>query len=947
MGSDTSIDHYLGIDVPLQEFSNPLPNEISRIVVERLKEEADRYCGINPHHSLDFAERIIKIGQVRQDTSQIALGWVARGNALMFIGQTDEAWEALEKAGNMFSQVGDEVGWARTRTSRLYLSPMLNCVAEALLEAEQAKQIFLRSGDQEKLLRLEIQMGYVYNHIGNKLEALQRFLAALKIAEELGEPGRPMLGILFTNLGSTVEGLGDLVQAKTYYERAYIIFSSEGAFLHLATVEANLGFLAHMQGHYNRALRLFTSSLEKAADHSELETSKIKWHMLESYQGLNRLIEACDLAREIVTDSRELKAALELALALLKLGEIEAEMGNLSEAKTSLVEAEMIFTSLNADNWTANTWLRWGTIAFKQGDANTAYHKAVEAANIFETEGQEVNYAAAALLKGRAALELVDLSTAESEAKKALRTAQLDNVASLRFAAHLLLGQIFEKKHVISRALRHYQAAAATTERVQRSLTITLSPGFLEDKMDAWRGLIRLHLQDGEVGKAFEILERSKSQVLFGYLANRENLLWSKDDPETCNLIEKLDRLRGEHQWFYKLAYEIPLSSDHSGHVETQQALMEVKSRERQIRAITEQLYLQSAEAEPANPTYLPSLNKIQESLDAETRVVEFYNNGRKVWAFIFDREAIEVHSLKITVQDINRLLAQLQMNLAAALRINVQDSAARNLTQHAKRILQRLYTALLEPLEHRLNRQQLVIVPYGALHYLPFNLMHDGVSYLIEKHEIVILPASGLLTQKAPGRKPGALILANSFEGRLNHTLEEGHIVHQLFGGRLYTEQSAERTTLNGEPVQILHIAAHGQYRLDQPDLSYIQLADGQLYADDLLQADLGYELVTLSACETGRANVSGGEELIGLGRGILYAGAGAIVLSLWPVPDKAAVMLMEKMYRCLKEGASKAAALQEAQLSIVNKNPELHPAFWGAFQLTGNPGPLSKQTV
>jgi CHAT domain-containing protein len=944
MGSDTSINRYLGIDVPLQEFSNPLPNEVSRIVVDRLKEEADRYCGINPHHSLDFAERIIKIGQVRQDTSQIALGWVARGNALMFIGQTDEAWEALEKAGNMFSQVGDEVGWARTRTSRLYLSPMLNCVEEALLEAEQAKQIFLRSGDQEKLLRLEIQMGYVYNHIGNKLEARQRFLAALKIAEELGEPGRPMLGILFTNLGSTVEGLGDLVQAKTYYERAYKIFSSESAFLHLATIEANLGFLAHMQGDYNRALRFLTSSLERAADHSELETSKIKGHMLECYQGLNRLSEARDLAREIVTDLREFKAALELALALLKLGEIEAEIGNLSDAKTDLVEAEKIFKSLNATNWTANTWLRWGTIALKQGDSNTAYQMAIEAAKVFDSAGQQLNYASAALLKGRAALELGDLSIATVEAKKALRTAQHDHVASLRLTAHLLLGQIFEKQNLTSRALRHYQASAATIERVQRSLTITLSPGFLEDKMEAWRGLIRLYLQDGKLGKAFENIERSKSQVLFNFLANRENLLWKKDEPEIRSLIEKLDRLRGEHYWFFKQANEESHPSNYSSQIEQQQAWLEVKARERQMRAITEQLYLHNAEGEPVNPSQVPSHEKIQESLDPETMVVEFYNDGRNMWVFTLDRDTIEVHPLKITLQEINRLLGQLQMNIAAAIQFQSEDSSARNLTNLARRILQRLYSDLLRSLEQRLNRRQLVIVPYGALHYLPFNLLHDGTSYLIENHEIVILPASSLTVHPTPEREPGAVILANSLDGRLKHTLEEGRIIHNIFGGRLYTEQAAERSALIGEPVQILHIAAHGQYRLDEPELSYIQLADGQLYADDFLQVDLSYELVTLSACETGRANVMGGEELIGLGRGILYAGAGAIVLSLWPVSDQAAVVLMENMYHALQKGATKAAALRGAQLRVFEDHPQLHPAFWGAFQLTGNAGPLSR---
>ncbi len=143
---------------------------------------------------------------------------------------------------------------------------------------------------------------------------------------------------------------------------------------------------------------------------------------------------------------------------------------------------------------------------------------------------------------------------------------------------------------------------------------------------------------------------------------------------------------------------------------------------------------------------------------------------------------------------------------------------------------------------------------------------------------------------------------------------------------------------------MQILHVATHGQHRLDQPDLSFLQLADGQLYADDVLQHDLSYELVTLSACETGRARVMASDDLIGIGRSFLFAGAGALVSSLWHVGDQATLGLMERMYAALYAGASKSAALQQAQMSILAENRELHPAFWGAFQLVGNADPLSR---
>ncbi len=283
---------------------------------------------------------------------------------------------------------------------------------------------------------------------------------------------------------------------------------------------------------------------------------------------------------------------------------------------------------------------------------------------------------------------------------------------------------------------------------------------------------------------------------------------------------------------------------------------------------------------------------------------------------------------------------------MAAALKVGPRSPSSLSLTNLARRILQRLSAGLLDPLElGRRGRQRLVIVPYGALHALPFHLLHDGSGFLFERYEVGILPAAGLAMQDAPRRAPGAVILANSWEGRLPFTRREAETVQQLCGGEVYIEEGANRKALERAPAQILHIAAHGQHRLDQPDLSYIQLADGQLYTDDLLQQDMSYELVTLSACETGRARVAGGDELIGLGRGFLYAGAGALVLSLWQVPDETSLRLMEAMYRALREGASKPAALNAARQTVLAEAGELHPAFWGAFELVGNPGPLSEQ--
>jgi CHAT domain-containing protein len=113
----------------------------------------------------------------------------------------------------------------------------------------------------------------------------------------------------------------------------------------------------------------------------------------------------------------------------------------------------------------------------------------------------------------------------------------------------------------------------------------------------------------------------------------------------------------------------------------------------------------------------------------------------------------------------------------------------------------------------------------------------------------------------------------------------------------------------------------------------------------DDFLQNDLHYELVTLSACETGRAAVLGADELIGLGRGFLLAGAQALLLSMWRVEDKRTTTFIEHFYALLKSGETKSSALRTVQTELLRENPDLHPFFWGAFQIIGNVDPLSNQ--
>lgn len=193
--------------------------------------------------------------------------------------------------------------------------------------------------------------------------------------------------------------------------------------------------------------------------------------------------------------------------------------------------------------------------------------------------------------------------------------------------------------------------------------------------------------------------------------------------------------------------------------------------------------------------------------------------------------------------------------------------------------------------------------------------------------------------------------MLGLSDQGRLPWAVAEAQAVARLLGAPCYVNEEATSLRLleAGPQAPLLHIAAHGLFRLDAPNFSFIQLADRQLSGIEVFNLDLAAcSLVTLSACETGRVALGGVDEVMGLGRGFLYAGAASLLPTLWKVDDASSAELMTLFYERLLAGRAKVIALAEAQRSFLartrasSRSGYAHPYFWAAFQLIGDPGPL-----
>jgi CHAT domain-containing protein len=171
---------------------------------------------------------------------------------------------------------------------------------------------------------------------------------------------------------------------------------------------------------------------------------------------------------------------------------------------------------------------------------------------------------------------------------------------------------------------------------------------------------------------------------------------------------------------------------------------------------------------------------------------------------------------------------------------------------------------------------------------------------------------------------------------------LDEARAVgNAIPGSELFLGENATVGVLQqkGPHSRLIHIATHGYFRQDDPMFSGIRLGDGILSLYDLYQLRLPAELVTLSGCATGLSVVAEGDELLGLVRGLIYAGAQSALLTLWDVQDHSTARFMAAFYGhlagCTDANNDKSAALRRAALDLREVYP--HPYYWAPFVLLG----------
>jgi CHAT domain-containing protein len=334
-------------------------------------------------------------------------------------------------------------------------------------------------------------------------------------------------------------------------------------------------------------------------------------------------------------------------------------------------------------------------------------------------------------------------------------------------------------------------------------------------------------------------------------------------------------------------------------------------------------------------------VREVQRMIQPHEVLVEYYAVGDRFHAFVIGSEDFNIVTDLTTAVQVRRSLKGLTFQLSKFhLHPGYVQGRGDLLLKAIQHHLSELYDQLVRPLEKLIGTRALVIVPHHMLHYIPFQALYDGERYLIDAHDIVYAASASVLKicrDRRVQKTDEDLVLAVPDE-LTPYIHEEVEALQQLLPkARFFVGDEAREDKLReyGSSAGKIHIAAHGVFRADNPMFSALRLGDTWLNLFDIFNLQLGAELTTLSACETGMSAVWEGDELLGLTRGFLYAGTPSLVVSLWTVNDRSTAQLMRSFYEGLQQGLSKPIALREAMLKVKNSFP--HPYYWAPFVLMG----------
>ncbi len=884
----------------------------------------------NPKRVQKASEALKSLIKISSSEEVKALSdWVS-GIANITKGKLELALNDLDNAADILKKINKHHEAAKTQVAKLYVLALLGRYDEAIECGDESLIVFKEFKDLLAVGKVEKNIGNIYWRRDIYDEAEKRFIFAQRCFKEV--ENFEELTMVEHCLASAYTSQNKFSEAEKVYSDALQHAKTAKMFVTQAEIEASIGNLALFRGKFDQAL-LF---LEKArAKYEELKMSHqvalAELEIADAYLELNLVSEAFEIYKKVSKSLKRLKMQGEEARSRANFGRSAVGLKKYEIAKKELVKSAKLYVAEKNLVGAAVVKLNESQLEISANNYKKAFSLANEAEKLLRKTTNFRHKLTANWIQSECLINFTDYKNAKNLLNKTFDKSIKQENGQIAQVSQISLGKISRLENNIKEAEKHFKKAIELIENLREPLPAEeFRIAFLANKLVPYQQLAEIYVQENRLAEAFEMVERSRSRAL------SENLsIESKIVVETKNsskLFKKLEDLREELNWFYSRI-------NRANESEIANLQTEAKKREREITELNRKL--NSTTDNLLQTHSLFSLEELQKQLGSKKILIEFVGFGNELSAFIVTNSEIKFVKNLAKESEIAELLEGLHFQFGA-LRYGAKNlgSFVGELKKRADFYLQKLYEKLIRPFENLLENRNLVIVPFGKLHYIPFNALHNGESYLIENREVSSVASSTVwqFCQSKPSRKTENALLIGFADEKIPLVNQEIETLSKIFENKIaLTKMDANFANFkqHAEKFDILHIACHGEFRQDNPMFSALRLADGWITVRDVCAMRLTAELVTLSACETGLNLVFVGEELLGLSRGFLSAGASSLLLTLWNVNDEATQNLMKIFYQEVKNGKSFAESLRIAKLQFIEKNA--HPYFWSPFILIG----------
>ena len=915
------------------------------------------------------------------------------GGGFYRAGKLDSAVTFLTRSRNLAVAIADQ----RTAGNAV---GMLASVAKDRGDLARAEEMYnlaagirARSGDTRGAAADQNNLGLIAQELGDLQGARRAFEAALAINRR--ENRLSVAAVNLTNLANIASMTSDFPRADSLYGNALSIYRSGRFLADASSVLHNVGLLEMRRGDYERARIALAEALSLAdSTGAVLDAVAIRADLAAVYAAMGKLQTALTMLRraQAIAIPSHAPPKLFARLALAR-GDLSIQLNELSEGERQYTRAAALFrVAGDLDGQSAARQAKGLLLLFREDYAAAARTFAL-AAQAQDAAGDRRSAALTRLLLGRAQAQKGDTTNARrtlaaaareldalgdavgeatalsalgdlasrdgaSLAAESLYHRGLDRLGKLqapniRWQMHAGLGEALRSRGALADAARELRTAVSGIEQMSASLPFEQRrSAFLTDKWDVFAELALTESARGRDGDAFAASERMRGRQMLDLLA-RGRITSAAGGRDSTSARQQ------------DLRQQISDLTD---------ALEGAGNRGRALRGPGLDVHSTSPVREAldaAQKAYAALLSDIRESDPSYSRLVR---GETASWRDVASRLAPDEVLLEYLTTDSAAMVFVVTRDTIQAIEIDVSRRALTRLVDFTRQTmsrpppspsgglwrspLRRLAQILFAPAEASgllKGKRALIIVPHGELHFLPFEALLIGSSpdgFLVERFKVTYAPSASLWLRLGDRLRNsnGVLAFAPRVEA-LPASRQEVGAIGDIYGDKATVRVGAaasKRAFLAEAPTKsIVHIATYGVLNKDNPLFSFVEFApegkeDGRLEVHEVFALTLNARLIVLSACQTALgsgaiSDVPAGDDWVGLVQAFLYAGAGNVLATLWPVEDVATARFMSGFYRNLTAGRSESAALAEAQRVALRDPRTAHPFYWAGFILSG----------